>query len=291
MKTIDIISIKRKFGQLLSASILQYGINVDVLNSKIINSPYFDFMENNEINRFLKDNNSDICFNVFGAKQNNYSDDYRNDLMYAGESYISISISLSIPLRKLFLLFPLSEMLELYQVYHEMNPFRIIEEVKNRIEHKSSFKILLDNSSYSINQLAKLIQCDRRTLMELYNSPKQEKKLPYEKVKLLSRALSISECFFSRSFFVPYFSSLWKSEEFISTMKNNISIISSLEVILPRDDISNKKNYIFLDYSALYIFRNGKKVRQIYPSTFDELLSLSIEQYKEYCYQNRVAFC
>lgn len=291
MKTIDIISIKRKFGQLLSTSILQYGINVDVLNSKIINSPYFDFMETNEINRFLKDNNSDICFNVFGAKQNNYSDDYRNDLMYAGESYISISISLSIPLRKLFLLFPLSEMLELYQVYHEMNPFRIIEEVKNRIEHKSSFKILLDNSSYSINQLAKLIQCDRRTLMELYNSPKQEKKLPYEKVKLLSRALSISECFFSRSFFVPYFSSLWKSEEFISTMKNNISIISSLEVMLPRDDISNKKNYILLDYSALYIFRNGKKVRQIYPSTFDELLSLSIEQYKEYCYQNRVAFC
>ena len=248
-------------------------------------------MENNEINRFLKDNNSDICFNVFGAKQNNYSDDYRNDLMYAGESYISISISLSIPLRKLFLLFPLSEMLELYQVYHEMNPFRIIEEVKNRIEHKSSFKILLDNSSYSINQLAKLIQCDRRTLMELYNSPKQEKKLPYEKVKLLSRALSISECFFLRSFFIPYFSSLWKSEEFISTMKNNISIISSLEVMLPRDDISNKKNYILLDYSALYIFRNGKKIRQIYPSTFDELLSLSIEQYKEYCYQNRIAFC
>lgn len=291
MKTVDIVSIKKKFGHLLSYAVSNCGLDIDILNQKIIGSRYFDFLENGDSGLFLSDNISDICVNVLGSKKNNLNDEYRNDLVYCGESYISCSVSLNIPLRKLIYLFPISEMLKLFPIFHEMNPYRLIEEVNDKLKGRSSFGMLLEDSLFNINQLSKLLGCDRRLLTELRFNSAIEEKLSFGLVKRLSSVFGVDELFFSKSDFHYYSYSFWKSEQFVKYMKSNLSILYSMNIVFADEDFKEKGNYILLDYSEAYIYREGKRTKQIYPSIFELCLSKSIEQYREYCFIHGVAFC
>ena len=301
MKSVDISALKRKFGLLLSYVVIQCGMSIELLDAKIRINDYFDFLEKGDIDSFLKEDNSVLCFNLFGARENNSTTKIRNDLLYAGECYISISISLSLPLRKLFILYPLDKMLELYPTYHEMAPFRIIDRVRNDIKDKSVFSIMLEKSDYTINQLSKITSIDRRFLKALKDNPKFEEKLTNEELYNLALVLNMNELFFTESRFIPFYFGLWNDEVFISYMKSTISNIINVnkDILFFRNVedkqyeelIKNKKSFVYLSYHESFIIKNGRKSFKVPSEYFDLAIIFSVKQYKKYCLDNEIAFC
>jgi len=207
VKSVNINEIKNKFGYLLSFLHLQCELDNDSISNVIVESNYFDFLENNDVESFLSKDIVTISKNVFRASQKKYSPNYLNDYVYAGECYISISISLCIPLRKLFLIYPLSKMLSLFPLYHEVAQFRVIEKVKNDISTKTAFSILLEKSEYSVLSVSKICDINRNYLSSLLKEAKQEDKLTYLQISKLSDLFGVDKIFFTSSNFVPYYSS------------------------------------------------------------------------------------
>ena len=267
-------------------------MNEEEINEKIIISPFFDFLEKNDSSLFMKESIESICLTEFGAFAHFPSDNFRNDFLYIGESYIAASISLEIPLRKLFLLFPIKEMLPLYQIYHEMAPFRIIEKVQSEISHRAAFQVIMKNSQYNISQLAKILNCDRRTLMLLETNPDYEEKINHSLLINICSILNIDPVLLSKSQFVPYYFSLWNNHVFVEMMKKNITITSGINasVYLDKETIEDNK-YILLTYQNAYSYKNKKMDRQISMKEFDLAISLSVKEYLNYCLENKIAYC
>ena len=267
-------------------------MNEEEINEKIIISPFFDFLEKNDPSLFMKETIESICLSEFGTFAHFPNDNFRNDYLYIGESYISISISLEIPLRKLFLLFPIKEMLLLYQTYHEMAPFRIIEKVQSEISHRSAFQAIMKNSQYNISQLAEILKCDRRTLMLLQSNSDYEEKISYSLLTKICAVLDIDPILLSRSQFIPYYFSLWNNDTFIKLMKKNITITSGIKSTVFFNKLEDEKNkYILLTYQNAYSYKNKKMDRQISMKEFDLAISLSVKEYLHYCLENKIAYC
>ena len=296
MKSVNLNEIKNKFGYLLSYARLQCQMSDASINARIEQSDYFDFLENGYLDDFLLKDIPDICFNEFKVKTRNHSDTFLNEYVYAGECYISISICLSIPLRKLFLLFPLEKMVMLFPTYHEMSPFRIIERVNEEISKVTAFKIIVGRSGYSILTLSKITNIDRNYLSRLLNNPLEENKLTNNQITILSKALNISEIFFKKSTFVPYYYSLFNNDIFVTLFLEELKTVLAVSVDVVFDKTRNNNNtrndrYLYVTPEEASIYKKGKLIKKIPNQQFDLSLFLAINKYKEYCFNNKKAFC
>lgn len=295
MKSVNLNEIKNKFGYLLSYAHLQCGMNDASINARIEQSEFFDFLEDDNLNTFLSKSPADICFNEFKIKAKTISDSFVNEYVYAGECYISIAISLSIPLRKLFLLFPLERMIELFPTYHEMAPFRIIERVNEEISNVTAFKILLDRSGYSVLTISKITGIDRNYLSRLLNNPNEENRLSSNQVSILSKTLNTSEIYFKKSNFVPYYTSLFNSDIFVSLFLNELKTILSTSIDVVFDVAGTKTDkkgrYLYVSLNEAYIYVDKKLIKKVPDQQFDLAITLAISKYKEHCFNNKIAFC
>lgn len=298
MKSINLNELKNKFGYLLSYLALECGLSADYISARIEQSSYFDFLEHNNPAAFLSKDNQDIAFEIFSARERNISDKYLNDYVFAGVSYISASISLSIPLRKVFLLFPLRKMLSLYPEYHEVNPYRIIKRIKEEIDNVSALGILLKKSSYSVLTLSKITGINRNLLSEIMRDDGNISKLSCEEIYRLRHALNVDEVFFLSSRFVPYYSFLWKDESFIEIMKDKIRLVLSTnkEVIykdLNQEDIrvNDKGVVILLTPEEAFIYQRGRLREKADSHLFDLAIELAINDIKTICFNNNEAYC
>jgi len=295
VKSVNINEIKNKFGYLLSFLHLQCELDSDSISNVIVESNYFDFLENNDVESFLSKDIVTISKNVFRASQKKYSPNYLNDYVYAGECYISISISLCIPLRKLFLIYPLSKMLSLYPLYHEVAQFRVIEKVKNDISTKTAFSILLEKSEYSVLSVSKICDINRNYLSSLLKEAKQEDKLTYLQISKLSDLFGVDKIFFTSSNFVPYYSSLWNEYQFvIFVIKHLSSICENKHVYFDFDgnrlEANKNKTYIVISPDEAYLYKKNNRSK-IPNSKFDLAIKLSLIEYREYCLNKNIAFC
>ena len=293
MNTIDLSAVKSKFGSFLSFACLQCQMKPDILSVQIARKPFFDFLERNNASSFLGATNESLCFSIFGANVINGSDHFLNDVRYAGECYISVSVALSMPLRKLFLLYPLDKMLALYPTFHEMGPFRIIERVKEDLEGKTAFSVLLDESKLNLNSLAKLLRCRRDSLTLLKEDPNHEKKLSQKTISALSELLQADPVFFSSSSFCPYSLSLWDDERFVRIFKKNLSSFLGKQypiVLLLSGEDKSKESHARISYQCIEI-TNSTGRRQMPSYLFDYLIKISIDDYKESLLEDRIAFC
>lgn len=295
MKSVNINEIKNRFGYLLSFLRLQCELDDEAISNLIVESNYFDFLENNNLELFLSKDIATISKNIFRASQKKYSSNYLNDYVYAGECYISISISLCIPLRKLFLIFPLSKMLSLYPLYHEVASYRVIEKVKEDISKKTAFSILLEKSDYSILSVSKICNINRNYLSALLKDRKQEDKLTYSEINKLSDLFEVDNIFFRSSDFVPYYSSLWNDYQFVILVNKHLSLICETKQVYfdfdgKKPEGNENKTYIVVSPNEAYLYK--KTIRNKVPnSKFDLAIKLSLIEYREYCISKNMAFC
>lgn len=209
--------IKNKFGTLLSI-VHSFGFVDDAINEMIINSDFFDCFENNNDNVFLQAGIEDIVVKVFNK---NIYIDYNKPLIseyyWAGQSYIQIMLNNDVPLKRILLFLPLKEMINLFPVYHEINPLKLCQRYKKIEESNNLLKILMDREKYSIRKLSYLCGIKDVTLISYLQDNKKMFNASYKNIVTISNQFSISMHIFSRcSSYVPYFDFMSNDDEFIN---------------------------------------------------------------------------
>ena len=301
MKTFNATSLKDKFGDFLSLCVLE-GISLEALNNRIVFDPYFDFMERNDVGAFVNEDNSILFYRLFGSRisERNISS-FDNAVKWCGYAYISISVSLSIPLRKVLLLYPLNYAVADFTPYHEMAPIRVLEKFKSDFAVISPIKRLLEYGEripYGA-PLATLIHCDVRTLNKLVDDPLYHLKAPAAIIADLCRYEGWDEVFFRRSTFIPYYPKLWDDAAFTDDMIRVVKLMlrKHADTAILFDDSSGGFD-IPVNYSGLVLseyeaneYVNGKFRRSLPPSLFELALSFSIDAYKERCNRQGIPYC
>jgi len=314
MKYVEIDKLKNKFGTLLSYLYEQSGIELDNLSHKIVNNSFFDFMENNKVEEFIDMPFEEIASKLYNYKPYfDYSVDPISSIYYAGIQYINISINYRIPLRQVFLIFPLKKMVSSFDVYHEMNDKKLGEYFYSIYKKSSIFKLLIDGR-FTTNELSLFSGISVGTIRSYENNEKLFS-ASYENISILSKILKVDESLMTKySSFIPFDDVIYKMDEFIGLLKENITSILNINQsinykivylqygmnyrVAPENNIilmdgllfnnlndakkllENNKAVVVLDEKCiLYKMQNGKMVTNVLNEKYDNLLRTLIVKF------------
>lgn len=269
LQYIDIQSLKKKFATAISKLYTNCGISVENIEDKMISSELFDFLENNNTEEFMEMSYESLGKVLFNASS--VFNEERNEALYwAGLQYMNISLNCNIPLRQVALICPLSRMLTHFEIYHEMNDIRMVEEFMKNEYRRSILKALRNREGLSVRQLGELTGISENTIKHYEKSNENLFKASFENIVSLTRVLKCSYIFFVReSEFVPLSRTLWEHKEFREEFDSNISRVfgkAGIQVLHDSIPISiergRKKQYlpdVFVERSFRRAFDSIRK--------------------------------
>ena len=160
----DIETFRIKFSKLLSNAFHEAHISVDSINQALTYGNYFDFLESDDLSYFT-DRDIDVSLrNIFGNTHAYERVDDRGELYWAGEQYVSIFLNTCFPLKTIFLLLPLYEMVSLFDKYHEMNKTQIIAYFNETMMKRSILKLLRKEKGFTVKELSILTNIPEQTI-------------------------------------------------------------------------------------------------------------------------------
>ena len=241
--------IKEKFGHIISK--LFYGAKIDIenINYKILSDDFFDFFEKNDLS-FLGEQYQTIAKQLFNANIINETNN-TNPLYWAGIEYMNICLNLFIPLKQVVLLCPLQEMINHYDIYHEMNDIEILKEFLNNEYKRSILKNARKLRNVTINELSVLTNISSQTLKYYEKSNDNLFNASFINIEKIARALDLSLSIFKRkSSFVYINKNLLENNDYISTLKG---IIKKYYNIKENDFIFELKETALIKYGKKQI--------------------------------------
>ena len=281
----DFDDAKRKFGNLLSLLYHNAGIRLENINNMFVFSSYFDLFEKGQIEEFLNTNNEDIALSLFPDALL-FADGGKDigEIYWCGIQYMNIFFNYQIPLRTLFVLCPLSEMVKKYMVYHEMNEIELCKDfMKNEYIYNSILKYFRKNKNLSIANLSFLSGVPTSTIRYFEEDNTRLYKAPNNIINSLKKALGIpcsilkekSDCLF----LTP---ELMQNDDFVIKVKETIEgylnkEIDSLKIVYSGKDIDDLNNYLILSDNLLKMKNN--KIIPLDSCVMRQLLSIAMNCY------------
>ena len=118
--------------------------------------------------------------------------DYNPYDIYAwiGYAYVNLFFKLQITFEALFIVFPISEAIYKYNVYHEMDISQLIKYVKEKIKY-SSLDLIMNYKNISSNDLSTITGISFSTIQALRYNKRNIDKLECKKLLILSNALNV----------------------------------------------------------------------------------------------------
>lgn len=118
--------------------------------------------------------------------------DYNPYDIYAwiGYAYVHLFFELQLTFEALFIVFPISEAIHKYNVYHEMDISQLINYVKEKIKY-SSFDLIMNYKNISSNDLSTITGISFSTIQALRYNKRNIDKLECKKLLILSNALNV----------------------------------------------------------------------------------------------------
>ena len=266
--------LKKRFSLLLN-HLLRSGLTQEYIEEKIVKDTYFLFLENNEVESFLKTPFETIIKRVFNKEVYiDYSLPLISEYIWAGEMYITIALNENIPLQRLFLLLPISVMLSLFSPYHEMNNYQLVKRYIDEYDKKSVLKLLTKEKDLSIREIAALTGISNKTLLS-YLDNKKLFKASSNNVYLLSSFFNVPFCLLNKeSAFLSFSSSYLKDYQILSSFIIALSNYLDIDVHQILIDQSNldlekveavKDKYVFHvnSLSVITVKRNKKFIKYL----------------------------
>lgn len=303
MKTFNAYALQEKFGDFLSFCVLQK-MNVEVLSARIASDPYFDFMEKNDVASFMQEDNEAIYRRLFAKRLAPVDNGvFDNAAKWCGFAYISISVSLAIPLRKVFLLYPLPVGMGDFALYHELPPSRIVKRFERDFGNRSAIDALLETKPripYG-TPLATLLKCDLRTLRKLKDDASFYEKAPSSLLNAICEHEGWDEVFFRKSKFVPYYPALWNDSFFKQSLGEFLWLCFAKRgepEPLFINAYAQKGEAIPEHYSGVVYSQEkaidylvGKPKRMLEPSAYEIAIAYAIDQFREHLLRQDKAYC
>jgi len=233
IKEASLDALQRKLGTFLSLS-YDAGISMDVMDDAFLRNPYFDFLEENRADEFLNDSYDDIAKKIYGASLRlDENGAVNTKLFWVGFSYVDLSSRIKRPLRQLFLLVPPSEMVTLFEPYHEMSEEALSTYFEQEIyKRRSVLKKLLKLRRMSVPSLAYYCGCSVPLIWSYCISNDHLFAASGRIVSSIAEALGVSlNLIKERSSFIYYSSSFLLDEGFIGLLGESLKSIVGLKKI------------------------------------------------------------
>lgn len=267
----SVLGLKKKFGLLLN-HLLKSGLTYEFIEERIIKDPFFLFLENNSVEVFLKTPFEKIINYVFHKEVYiDYSTPLISEYVWAGEMYITIMANERIPLQRLFLLIPIGEMLSLFEPYHEMNNYYLVQKYLQDYDKRSIVKKLLNEKDLSVRELSTLTNVNIKTLLS-YMTNEKLFKASVNNAYQLSKFFDVPICLFNQqTAFKPFSPSLLKDPQmlslFVLSLVDYLNVnINDLIINQSYDDVDKikpqQRKYLF-NVPSMAILSSGSRKKVI----------------------------
>lgn len=217
--TIDVLKLKRRFGQFLSKAHHLCHISLDAMNAVLLQSNALDAFEQNSIEFFLDGSLEGFIEKVFGCRYLENDKEETGPVYWAGIQYMNILLNLRVPLKQAFIICPLPKMASFYEPYHEMDESRLLKEYEYLSEETSILKELMRREGMSIPQLSIASNLAKTTLRSYCLSNEKLFKASYDSLEAIRKALGVSSAYFQRQTdFLPFSETLLNDDAFKSNL-------------------------------------------------------------------------
>lgn len=165
---IDLRSAKELFSRLFVIA-FQNKANFLSFTSGLSKSELVKKLEFNEYDEYFNKPLIDIFFDITGnqIKEDNSYGVY-NDAYWCGYSYFELHLRTQKPFSYLFLKLPLTKMVDIYPIYHEMDFSSLLEYFVRLDREKTILRLLCENKGVSLTKLCYATGINRATLAK-YN--------------------------------------------------------------------------------------------------------------------------
>ena len=252
MEQVDIIELKDKFSDYINKLYTNNNISIDSISNTIIENDFFDFLEENKVKDFLSYSYEEFVYKLYKTNSIYTTNTQVSELIWASKMYITISLNLNVPLKTIVLLCPLKQMLELFEVNHEMNDIQTIDYFKNNLLNTSILKALRKLRNISARQLSITSGININTLNTYEKNNNYLYNATYSNIQSIKDALNVSYSFFKKeSSFIPFNYLLLENKQIQSYMlkffndyyKKELSIVSMTPII----ELHYKNKTYFID--------------------------------------------
>ena len=159
----NLTSFKEKFGTFLSKLYYSASLSLEQISFKAAFTDILSFTERDRLKWFMDKEYNELAKIMYNVSLKHESNDV-NPVFWAGIQYINIFLTKKIPLRQIFVLCPLEEMVAHYKIYHEMNETALIEEFMNNEYKRSILSLLIKERKTTFTKLAYLTGINLNTL-------------------------------------------------------------------------------------------------------------------------------
>lgn len=258
MEQVDIIDLKDRFSDYINKLYTNNNISIFSISNTIIENDLFDFLEENKVKEFLSCSYEEFVYKLYKTNSIYTTNAQVSELIWASKMYITISLNLNIPLKTIVLLCPLKQMLELFEVNHEMNDTQTIDYFKNNILTTNILKALRKLRNITVRQLSVMTGINTNTLNAYEKDNSYLYNATYSNIKLIKEALNVSYSFFKKeSSFIPFNYLLLENKQIQTYMlkffnnyyKKELSIVSMTPII----KLNYKNKTYFIDDELLSI--------------------------------------
>ena len=219
----DPIDYKNKFASLI-ALLHKVGITDDCISFKISTDEYFSLFEKNDHLKFTKISNEEILKDVFGKEDFlfDYEAPLTSEYVWSGLMYFTLLYEYHVPLERLFLIYPISAMIDKYHPYHEMPSNALYEQYLRDENEISIIKRLKKLRRLTSKQLSVLTGINERTINS-YNDNKKLFSASYANISLLAKAFKVKiSTFKKKSDFVLLTDYSFNDEQFANNLKSKL---------------------------------------------------------------------
>ena len=243
-------TVKERFALLIS-KLHRVGLLLDYINDAIVQSPFFDCFEKNQIDDFMTKSDENISKEVFRKDvifdpSENYIDEY----YWAGLSVMNVMMNLGVPLKRILVIMPLKEVVGAYPIFHEMHDERFLGHYRERENERGLLKAFRNERHLSIPDIAYLTGI-KASLLNLYDrSNAAVFGASFSNLTKLAILFGISiDVFRKESTFAPFSQYILQSKVFEPIL---------VEGILRYFNVKDGTSYVVIDH-----YLEEKKIRQL----------------------------
>lgn len=162
-------SIKELFSRLFVLAI-NNKINPDSFINLLMKSVFIKKIEEKQYSDYFNKSIIDIFFDITSYQvDNDNSYGIYNDAYWSGYSYYELYLRLNKPFSFIFLKLPLSKMLDIYPIFHEMDISSLIDYFNKLDKEKTILRLLCEQKRCSLPKLSNITKISVSTLRK-YNA-------------------------------------------------------------------------------------------------------------------------
>ena len=166
------------------------GYSFDYIEKSIAYSLPISELEKSNITIFAFSSVEKIYQYIFPIQDNNYSFSIYDIYGWVGYTYMNLFLKLEITFEALFYVIPIEEMLNLYNLYHEMSFSKMVDYTKEKMKY-SLLDMVMKRRGISNQELSNKTGISISTINALRYNKRDISKYEASKLLLLSRYLNV----------------------------------------------------------------------------------------------------